>query len=434
MHSSATLVAMELGSVEVVTASLSELAKTARGSEILRIAAEIRARASAGQTICNLTIGDFDPSQFAIPAELREGVVRALAAGRTNYPAPDGVPALREAVARFYARELRLDYPTDGVVIASGARPLIYALFRCVLDPGDVALYAVPSWNNNHYVQWTGARALELSVGRQSNFFPLPEDLDPHLGRVRLIALNSPLNPTGTVIAPDMLTAICERVVSENHRRQREGRKGLWLAFDQVYWQLTFGTNRHATPVELVPEVAPYTVLLDAASKSYAATGLRIGWALMPPPLAQRMANLIGHMGAWAPHAEQVAMAELLDDEAATTRYRDDLRAKVRRRLDLLADGFRAMRTDGFPVEVVDPQGALYLSVRVAEPGVSNERMRQRLLEDAGVAVVPFQAFGQREDSGWFRLSVGAVSVADIEAAFPRLRHGLRHALSPSRR
>lgn len=410
---------------EVAVGSMSELARTAGGSEILRIAAEVRQRKAAGQALCNLTIGDFDPAQFPIPAELREGVIRALAQGRTNYPPPDGVPLLREAVSRFYARALGLHYPVESAVIASGARPLLYAMFRCLLDPGDVVVYPVPSWNNNHYVELTGARAAELPVDRASNFFPLPEQLDELLPVARLIAINSPLNPTGTVIAPQVLTAIAERVVSENRRRQRNGRKGLWLAFDQVYWQLTFGDNRHSTPTALVPEVAPYTVLLDAASKSYAATGLRVGWALMPPALSQRMANLVGHMGAWAPHAEQIAMAALLDDQAATARYRDGMVANVRRRLDLLADGFRAMRADGYPVEVIDPQGAIYLSVRIAEAGVSNDSIRKRLLDDAGFAIVPFQAFGQPGDTGWFRLSVGAVSVDDIEAALPRVRKAL---------
>lgn len=425
---------MDFGSLEVLEGSLSRLAKNARGSEILRIAAEIRALKAAGRSICNLTIGDFDPAQFPIPDELRQGIIAALEAGRTNYPPPDGVPALREAVARFYARELAVHYPPESVVVASGARPLLYAIFQCLLDPGDRVIYPVPSWNNAHYAQLAGAHPGELAVGPESNFFPLPESLDPYLGEARMLSLNSPLNPTGTVIAADQLTALCERVVAENRRRRRTGEKGLWLCLDQVYWQLTFGEARHVVPTALVPEVAPYTVLVDAASKSYAATGLRVGWAVMPPGLAGRVATLVGHMGAWAPHPEQVAMAGFLCDEAAQGRYRDGMIAGVRRRLDLLADSLQVLRGEGYPVDVISPQGAIYLSVRISErtpgPGLGNEGMRRRLLEEAGFAVVPFQAFGQRDDTGWFRLSVGAVSVEDIEAALPRLRK----ALAPWRR
>ena len=183
--------------------------------------------------------------------------------------------------------------------------------------------------------------------------------LRPHLGVARLLLLNSPLNPTGTAIAPAQLRAICEAVVEENVRRAKAGARPLWLCYDQVYWQLTFGGARHATPPEVCADVAPYTIMLDAASKSFAATGLRVGWAVMPPAARQRMADILGHVGAWAPKPEQVAMATFLDDEPAIAAYHTTMRARVRERLDALAAGFAAMRADGLPVEVIAPQGAI---------------------------------------------------------------------------
>jgi aspartate aminotransferase len=352
----------------------------------------------------------------------------ALAAGHTNYPPSDGVLPLREAVAGFYARELGLRYPVESVLVTGGARPLLYGSYRTVLDPGDVAVYPVPSWNNNHYAYLCGAKAVELPVAAGANFFPTPEQLRPHLYTARLLLINSPLNPTGTVIDPEVLGRICELVVEENRRRERAGadaRKALWVCYDQVYWQLTFGNARHATPPEVCADVAPYTIMLDAASKSFAATGLRVGWAVMPPAARQRMADILGHVGAWAPKAEQVAVAALLDDAATIRAYHAEMKARVRDRLDRLAAGFEAMRRDGYPVEVIAPQGAIYLSVRVAIPGQTNEATRKLLLDRAGFAVVPFQAFGLKEDSGWFRISVGAVSTAEIDAALPRVRAAL---------
>jgi aspartate aminotransferase len=118
-------------------------------------------------------------------------------------------------------------------------------------------------------------------------------------------------------------------------------------------------------------------------------------------------------------------MAALLDDEAAVSAYLVSQRARVQERLDRLAAGFSAMRRDGVAVEVIAPQGAIYLSVRFEIPGQTNEATRRLLLEQAGFAVVPFQAFGLREDSGWFRISVGAVSLAEIDAALPRVRAAL---------
>jgi aspartate aminotransferase len=418
-----------LGDRATLDASLSTLARSVVGSEILRIAAEIRALKAKGAAICNLTVGDFDPAQFPVPEALLTGVGRALAAGHTNYPPSDGVLTLREAVARFYDRHLGLRYPVDGVLITGGARPLLYGTYLTVVDPGDTVVYPVPSWNNNHYATLTKARAVEIPVKASANFFPTVDDLRPHLATARLLLLNSPLNPTGTAISTEQLRGICEAIVEENRRRARAGEKALWLCYDQVYWQLVFNVGgagrdevRHVTPPGLVPEIAPHTIILDAASKSFAATGMRVGWAVMPPAVRQRMADILGHVGAWAPRAEQVAMAELLDDDAAVTSYLAGMRTRVAERLDRLARGFAEMRAAGLPVDVIPPQGAIYLSVRFVMPGKTNEQIRKLLLDDAGFAIVPFQAFGLAEDSGWFRISVGAVSVDDIEAALPRVR------------
>jgi aspartate aminotransferase len=416
--------------IEQADAGLSTLARGVIGSEILKIASEIRALKAKGAAICNLTVGDFDPAYFPIPAELLEGTRAALADGHTNYPPSDGVLALREAVARFYARELDLSYPIESVLIAGGARPLLYGAYRTLLDPGDVAVYPVPSWNNNHYAYLSGARAVELPVSAATNFFPTADMIRPHLAEARLLTINSPLNPTGTVIDRDELRRIAELVVEENGRRVRAGARPLYFVFDQVYWMLTFGGVRHTTPVELVPEVAPYTLLLDALSKAVCATGLRVGWGLMPPAVRKRMADILGHVGAWAPKAEQVATAALLDAPETLHAFQSGMKAKVKERLDALYAGIEAMKRDGFPVEAIAPQGAIYLSARFDLFGrtingrtiATNDDIRRLLLDSAGLAVVPFQAFGLKGDTGWFRLSVGAVSTADIASVFPRLR------------
>lgn len=417
-------------SLEATEGGLSALARGVVGSEILKIAGEVRAMTARGEAICNLTVGDFDPTYFPVPVELLEGTRAALAAGHTNYPPSDGVLALREALVRFYERELGLKYPVESVIVAGGARPLLYGAYRTLLDPGDAAVYPVPSWNNNHYAYLSGARPVEIPVSAASNFFPTAEQLRPHLGHARTLLINSPLNPTGTVIDRDELRKIAVMVVEENARRARASARPLFLIFDQVYWKLTFGDAEHVTPVELVPEVAPYTLLLDAMSKSLCATGLRVGWGFMAPGVRRRMADVLGHVGAWAPKPEQVAAAALLDTPEPMHAFQAGMKAKVKERLDALYGGFMAMKREGMAVDAIAPQGAIYLSARFDLIGKSvrgrvfhtNEEIRRALLEAAGLAIVPFQAFGLKEDTGWFRLSVGAVSMAAIEAAFPRLR------------
>lgn len=418
--------------LDVADRGLSSLARGVIGSEILRIAAEIRALKAAGASICNLTVGDFDPSYFPIPESLLDGTRRALEGGHTNYPPSDGVPVLREAVVRFYARELGLEYPVESVLIAGGARPLLYCAYRTLLDPGDLAVYPVPSWNNNHYTYLAGGRGAPIAVSSATNFFPTVDQIAAHAREARIVLINSPLNPTGTVIAESELASIAELVVTENRRREqaKEGQRPLYLIFDQVYWTLTFGSALHTTPVSLVPEVAPYTLLLDALSKAFCATGLRVGWGVMPPAVRKRMADILGHVGAWAPKAEQVASAALLDAPDTIRAFQTSMKAEVKARLDALYQGFSAMKRDGYSVEAIEPQGAIYLSAKFDLIGKTvngitfrtNDEIRKYLLEAAGLAIVPFQAFGLKEESGWFRLSVGAVSMADIAAMFPRLR------------
>lgn len=412
-------------------AGLSSLARGIVGSEILKISAQIRALKAKGAVICNLTVGDFDSSYFPIPKELMEGTRAALAAGHTNYPPSDGVLALREAVVRLYEREWGVRFPLESVLVAGGARPLLYCAYKTLITPGDVAVYPVPSWNNNHYAFLTGATAIELTVSPESNFFPTIEQLLPHLAKARLLCLNSPLNPTGTAIDRDLLHQIASEVLQENKRRlSSKSERPLYLVYDQVYWTLTYGAVQHVMPLELVPEIAPYTLVLDAISKAFCATGLRVGWAVMPPTIRSRMMDILGHIGAWAPKAEQVAVAALLDAPERTKDFEAELKTKLKARLDALYEGFSAMKREGFPVDAIVPQGAIYLSARFNLFGknlrgrtiASNEEIRQLLLEEAGVAVVPFQAFGLKEETGWFRLSVGAVSMEEIAAIFPRLR------------
>jgi aspartate aminotransferase len=185
------------------------------------------------------------------------------------------------------------------------------------------------------------------------------------------------------------------------------------------------------------PEVAPFTVYVDGISKSLAATGVRVGWIVAPPDLAGPMSGLLGHVGAWAPKAEQSAVAAYLADDATVRADRAELVAGVRARLDALYDGLAAMRDAGLPVEAIAPEGAIYLSAKFALRGRTgidgtrlddDEAVRAYLLRAAGLAIVPFSAFGVSHDSGWFRLSVGAVSLPQIAAMLPRLRAALATA------
>lgn len=414
---------------------VSDMAMGLVGSEILKIAAEIRAMQAAGQDVVNLTVGDFAPAQFPIPTLLAEGIRKALAEGHTNYPPSDGIPELRRSVVQHVARTQGLRYPVESVLIAGGARPLLYGTYRAILDPGDTVIYPVPSWNNNHYCHLSGVRSIVVESKPENAFLPAAEDLLPHLGAARLLVLNSPLNPTGTAFSRQTLADIARAVCQENERRAKiPGKKALFVLYDQVYAALA-APGTHVDPVSLVPEVAPYVVLIDGISKAFAATGLRVGWSLAAPSVTARMRDLLGHVGAWAPKPEQRATAELLDDQAATDTYLTGIRAGVDARLRALYDGFLAMKAEGLPVDAIPPAGAIYLSARVrldsiASGASTNEQTRRWILEKAALAVVPFQAFAYPHNDGWFRLSVGAVSVEQCSRGVARLSEALRAGMA----
>lgn len=412
---------------ELTDASLSSLAQGLTGSEVLKIASEVRALTATGRSVANLTVGDFSPSEFRIPPLLESLIAENLANGQTNYPPSDGTLELRKSVIDLFREQFGLTYPLESTLIAGGSRPIIYAAYAATVDRGDKVIYPTPSWNNNHYTYLTGGIPVELVVGAETNFMPTADMIRPHVRDARLIAVCTPLNPTGTVMAKSEVEAIATLVVEENARRASAGQRALFLLWDQVYWMLTFGQNRHWAPPQVVPESAAYTIFVDGISKALAATGLRVGWTVAPPAVTARMRDLIGHIGAWAPKAEQLAVASFLQQKDEIAAFQEQMIRELRLRLDALYDGLMSMRRDGLPVHAIEPQGAIYLSVQfdlISRFG-TNEAIRKFLLDEAGFAVVPFQAFGLKRDDGWFRLSAGAVSVRDCQEGLQRVRAAL---------
>tara|TARA_Y100001968_G_scaffold313368_1_gene337498 strand:- start:1443 stop:2762 length:1320 start_codon:yes stop_codon:yes gene_type:complete len=414
--------------------ALNSMSQGLGGSQILKIAGEIKALQAQGTEVCNLTVGDFSPTQFRIPDSMTDGIGQALAAGQTNYPPAVGLPETRKAVRDLYERDLGLRYKTDSVIMGSGARPPIFATVALVVEPGDKMLFGIPSWNNPYYVHLSGAQAIALATDAASNFLLTADQIAPQLEGVTLLCLNSPLNPCGTAYSAQQLGEICDLILTENRRRAAAGKRPVMVMYDQVYWMLCFGETQHHSPVSVRPEMAPYTIFVDAISKSFAATGLRVGWAVVPPALTPRFKALIGHMGAWAPRPAQLATAALLQDPSAIRRYHASMKTAVEARLNALHQGFSAMAEEGLPVRSMAPQGAIYLSVKFDMLGRnlgnqrinSDEDIRAFLLNEAGLGVVPFQAFGLEQDSGWMRFSVGAVSVEEISAGLDRVRTALR--------
>lgn len=403
------------------------------GSEIIKIGNEVNDMIRRGEQICNLTIGDFDSGIFPIPAELEAEITQAYQAGNTNYPPANGVLELRQSASQFLKTRLGLDYSPNDILVAGGSRPLIYATYLALIDPGDKVVFPVPSWNNNHYCHLSGAEPVLVETRPENNFMPTAADVAPHLEGATLLALCSPLNPTGTVFSRADLQEICDLVLAENQRRGPD-EKPLYIMYDQIYWLLTFGETQHYDPVNLRPELRDYVIYIDGISKALAATGVRVGYAFGPGPVLDKMKAILGHVGAWAPKAEQVATARYLPRTEAVDGFVDGFRDKVQLSLDALYQGLQQLQQQGYPVAAVEPMGAIYLTIKLdvlgkTTPGGqvldTTQALTSYLISEARLALVPFSAFGTAPTAPWFRASVGGASLESIQAALPRLKAAL---------
>jgi aspartate aminotransferase len=420
--------------IKARTLKVSHMAETLIASEIIKLAGEINEKIKNGEQIYNLTIGDFDPKVFPIPQELEDEIIKAYKEHATNYPPADGLLETRKAVSDFIKEREGLYFdPATEILMSAGARPLIYATYQTLVQPGDTIVFPVPSWNNNHYTHLSHAKKIEIMATPENHFMPTAADIRPHLKKAALVALCSPLNPTGTVFSKEDLTEICEAIVEENDSRA-ENEKPVYLMYDQIYWVLTYGDTEHYNPVSLVPEMKNYTIFIDGLSKAFAATGVRVGWSLGPAKVIGKMKSILSHLGAWAPKAEQVATARYLarksDVDSYLTRFKDE----VHSRLEGFYNGFMALKSEGHKVDAIAPQAAIYLTVQFKLHGMkkadgtlleTTKDITKYLLEEAHVAIVPFYAFGDDDNSSWYRLSVGTCRLEEVSKAIESLRKAL---------
>ena len=414
---------------------LSRMAEGLSGSEIIRLSNNIHARVAKGQKIYNFTIGDFDPKVFPIPEELNKEIRLAYEGQNTNYPPGQGVADLRQAISEYVLRYQGLNYNADDILVSGGARPLIYAVFNTVIDAGDKVIFAGPSWNNDHFCHITNAVQVIIDAKAENNFMPTAAQIAAHIEEASLVALCSPLNPTGTMFSEQALLEICQVIWKENQRRAAisPDMKPVYLIYDQVYNMLSFEGVQHFTPTTLVPEMRPYTIYVDAISKAFAATGVRIGWALGAPHIIKRMQAILAHLGAWPPKAEQIATAKFLKNYAALDTYLANFKSEIYFRLKAIYDGFMDLKQKGYKVDAIAPQGALYLTIQLDLLGMSNEKhqlntiddLTEFLLDEVGLGLVPFYVFGAAKNSTWHRLSIGTCVKEEIAPMFAKLEAAL---------
>jgi aspartate/methionine/tyrosine aminotransferase len=367
------------------------------------VLARAQALEAQGREIIHLEIGQPD---FDTYPHISLAGIRAIATGQTRYNPPSGLPALRRALAEDAGRRRGVDFYPEQVVIAPGTKPMIALPMLALLEPGDEVLYPDPGFPSYEAaIGLVGAVPVPVplleAAGYDLDLAALEAALSP---RTRMILLNSPGNPTGGINAPYTLARIAE--LAREH--------DLWILSDEIYARLVYEGD--APSIVALPGMAERTIIIDGFSKTYAMTGWRLGFGIMPAPLAAKLDLLLTHtVGCTATFTQAAGLAAVLGPQDAV----DGVVAEFRRRRDLIVAGLNAMPGVRCPL----PWGAFYAFPNVQSFGCSSAELADYLLEQAGVAVLPGTAFG-RYGEGYLRLSY-ANSLSNIEKALARMGDAL---------
>jgi len=362
----------------------------------------VRARAleAQGRSVVHLEIGEPD---FDTPAHIVHAGVLALEGGATHYGPSAGLPELRQAIAEDSTARRGARATPEMVVVTPGGKPIMFYVILALIDPGDEVLYPNPGFPiYESMIRYIGGVPVPVRL-LESRDFEL--DIDQLIGRVgpktRLIVLNSPHNPTGGVVPESGLRAVAD--VAARH--------GIPVLADEIYSQILY-EGRHFS-IAAVPGMEPHAIVLDGFSKTYAMTGWRLGYGIMPAPLAQVVAKLqTNAVSCTATFTQKAGIAALQGDQAPVRAMVEEFRA----RREAIVRGLRQI--PGF--ECPKPHGAFYVFPNITGTGFSSKPLADRLLDEAGVACLSGTAFGEWGE-GHLRFSY-ANSLENIEEALRRIK------------
>ena len=366
---------------------------------------EVLARAKAleatGKRVIHLEIGepDFDTAPHIVDA-----AAKALRDGQTHYcPAP-GIPALREAAANHLTTHRGIDVHPDSIVVTPGAKPFLFFGILATCNPGDEVIYPNPGFPiYESAIKWAGATPVPLPLTEETDFAFTAEDLRSRLtSKTKMVILNSPANPTGGYISKQ-LNAEVAAVLADHD---------CWILSDEVYSEMLWSGAEHDT-IAGHQGLQDRTILLDGFSKTFAMTGWRLGYASLPEPLREPITRLIiNSVSCTAPATQLAGVAALTGPRTEI----DAMMAEFDRRRVAVVEGLNSLPG----VSCRDPKGAFYAFPNVKGTGQDSRVVADRLLQEAGVAVLSGTAFGDYGD-GYLRLSY-ANSMENIQEAIEAMR------------
>jgi aspartate/methionine/tyrosine aminotransferase len=352
-----------------------------------------------GKDIIHLEIGEPD---FDTQANVVEAGVEAMQSGFTHYTPSGGMPELRQAAAEYIANTRGIPVSADEVVVVPGAKPIIFFSFISLVEEGDEVIYPSPGFPiYESLTNFLGAKSVPIPLREEKDFRLDPNELaDLITDRTRLLVLNSPHNPTGSVLTPQDLRDITSAI----------GDRDIMVLSDEIYSRLIFDGEHHS--IASLEGWKERTILLDGFSKSYAMTGWRLGYGVMRRELAQHFSRLMSNVNSCTATFTQIAGIEALRGEQESV---SNMCAEFKRRRDYFVK--RINQVKGFHCLV--PSGAFYAFPNIRETGMSSKQLADALLDEAGVACLAGTAFGQYGD-GYLRFSI-ANSYENIEKALDRI-------------
>lgn len=386
---------------------LSEFAKRTRNlapEGAYQVLKRAQALESLGRNIVHFEIGQPDFETFD---NIREAGRQAIAEGRTRYTAPAGMPELRQAIAEAAGRQRGLRFDPEQVVVSPGAKPNLFFAALALIEPGDEVLYPDPGFPTyKAMIDVAGGTPVPVPLDEEGDFSFDIQAFDRLINdATRLIILNSPANPTGGILSKADLRHIAEAAIQHD----------CWILSDEIYGGLVYD-DQEALSIATLPGMQSRTIIVDGFSKTYAMTGWRLGYGIMPADLAHKMDLLMTHSVGSTAHFTQIAGIEALtgpQERAA------EMREVYERRRDLIVDGLR-----GIPgITCRKPAGAFYVFPNIKDLGRTANEITDLLLDEAGVAVLPGSAFGQYGE-GHLRLSY-ATSPENIREGMDRMHAAL---------
>ncbi len=366
------------------------------------VLAKAQALEASGREIIHFEIGQPDFETFS---NISLAGMRAIANGRTRYTPPAGTPAFRQAIAMDASARRGIEIAPNQVVVSPGGKPNIFFPTLALVNPGDEVIYPNPGFPTYEaMIGVAGGVPVPVPLVEENDFSFDLDVFDKLINeKTKLIIINSPSNPTGGIIPKADL----------EHIAAAAKKYDAWVLSDEIYARIVYDGMEDAPSIYALSGMDERTIIMDGFSKTYAMTGWRLGYGIMPKELAERVGLLLTHsVGSTAEFAQYAGLEAITGDQEQVTK----VVAEYERRRNVIVDGLNSLNG----ISCQKPQGAFYVFPNIKATGKTSDEFANWVLEEAGVALLPGTSFGKYGE-GYLRLSY-ANSIENIEKAIEKLR------------